>query len=145
MPSSTATQEEVMGRAVPTQHPAVVLRSHYLQVRLLLAIAMIAVIGLTVAVVILATDDETTGSAPVATRSADTGRALATRPDESAVASAISKPAPPVARPDEAKVAAAVALRRRHADSTPTFRRQWPAASDERPDESTVAGAVSGR
>jgi hypothetical protein len=31
-----------MGKAIPTQHPAVVLRSHYLQLRALLAVALIA-------------------------------------------------------------------------------------------------------
>ena len=36
-----------MGNAVPTQHPAVVLRSHFNQLRALLAVALIAVIGLT--------------------------------------------------------------------------------------------------
>ena len=46
-----------MAPSVPSQHPAVVLRSHYRHLRALLAIAMIALIGLTVAVVILATDD----------------------------------------------------------------------------------------
>jgi hypothetical protein len=56
-----------MGRAVPQQHPAVVLRSHYRQVRALLAIAMIAVVGLTAAVVILAGDDD---SAPVVSSAA---------------------------------------------------------------------------
>jgi hypothetical protein len=45
-----------MGKAIPAQHPSVVLRSHYTLVRALLAVAMIAVIGLTVAVVMLATD-----------------------------------------------------------------------------------------
>jgi hypothetical protein len=48
-----------MPQAVPTQHPAVVLRSHYRQLRALLAIAMIAVVGLSTAVVILADDDAT--------------------------------------------------------------------------------------
>jgi hypothetical protein len=48
-----------MSQAVPAQHPAVVLRSHNRQLRALLAIAMIAVVGLTVAVVILADDDLT--------------------------------------------------------------------------------------
>jgi hypothetical protein len=48
-----------MPQAVPTQHPAVVLRSHYRQLRALLAIAMIAVIGLSAAVVILADDKAT--------------------------------------------------------------------------------------
>jgi hypothetical protein len=52
-----------MGKAIPSQHPAVVLRSSYTLVRALLAIAMIAVVGLTVAVVILANDgDEITGT-----------------------------------------------------------------------------------
>jgi hypothetical protein len=47
-----------MGQAIPTQHPAVVLRSHHRQLRGLLAVAMFAVVGLTIAVVILATDDD---------------------------------------------------------------------------------------
>jgi hypothetical protein len=53
-----------MGEAIPRQHPAVVLRSHFNHLRALLAVAMIAVVGLTAAVVILATDDEisTSGS-----------------------------------------------------------------------------------
>jgi hypothetical protein len=67
-----------MGNAIPARHPAVVLRSHYRQLRALLAIAMIAVVGLTAAVVILATnDDRDTGAgsatqvtAPVPTASA---------------------------------------------------------------------------
>jgi hypothetical protein len=46
-----------MSQSISPQHPAVVLRSHYVQLRALLAVAMIAVVGLTVAVVILATDD----------------------------------------------------------------------------------------
>jgi hypothetical protein len=52
----TTTQEEVMGKAIPAQHPAVVLRSNYRHLRALLAVALIAVVGLTVAVVILASD-----------------------------------------------------------------------------------------
>jgi hypothetical protein len=46
-----------MSQTIPTQHPAVVLRSHYTHVRTLLAVAMIAVLGLTVAVVVLAIND----------------------------------------------------------------------------------------
>jgi hypothetical protein len=45
-----------MANTVPTQHPAVVLRSHYRQVRALLAVAMIAVVALAATMVILATD-----------------------------------------------------------------------------------------
>jgi len=55
-----------MGQAIPTQHPAVVLRSHYTHLRTLLAISMIAVIGLSVAVAILATDDGSGTSAGTA-------------------------------------------------------------------------------
>jgi hypothetical protein len=47
-----------MGQAIPSQHPAVVPRAHFNQLRTLLAVALIAVIGLTVAVVILAGDDQ---------------------------------------------------------------------------------------
>ena len=46
-----------MGQAVRKQHPAVVLRSQYTLLRALLATAMIAVVGLTVAVVIVANDE----------------------------------------------------------------------------------------
>jgi hypothetical protein len=49
-------QEAVMGHAIPRQQPAVVLRSHFNQLRALLAIALVAVAGLTTAVVILAND-----------------------------------------------------------------------------------------
>ena len=56
-------QETVMGHAIPTQQPAVVLRSHFDQLRALLAIALVAVAGLTIAVVILAGDsDEVSGT-----------------------------------------------------------------------------------
>jgi hypothetical protein len=51
-----------MSQPLPTQHPAVVLRSHYQHLRALLAVAMIAVVGLTGAVVILATDDDVTSA-----------------------------------------------------------------------------------
>jgi hypothetical protein len=57
-----------MGQAIPNQHPAVVLRSHFNAMRALLAVAMIAVVGLTAAVVILATDDDPGTSAGPATQ-----------------------------------------------------------------------------
>jgi hypothetical protein len=47
-----------MGKAIPEQHPAVVLRSHYVHLRALLVAALIAVLGLTAAVVIVANDDD---------------------------------------------------------------------------------------
>jgi hypothetical protein len=58
-----------MSHQISPQHPAVVLRSHYVLVRALLATATIAVLGLTAAVVILATTDtggtSTSSVAPV--------------------------------------------------------------------------------
>jgi hypothetical protein len=52
-----------MGQAIPRQQPAVVLRSHFNKMRAFLAVALIAVAGLTVAVVILANDtDESAGT-----------------------------------------------------------------------------------
>ena len=47
-----------MSQAISTQHPAVVLRSRYQQLRALLVVAMIAVVGLTAAVVILASQND---------------------------------------------------------------------------------------
>jgi hypothetical protein len=52
-----------MGKAIPARHPSVVLRSHYTLVRSLLAVAMIAVVGLSAAVVILATSEDSNTSA----------------------------------------------------------------------------------
>ena len=49
-----------MSPTVPTQHPAVVLRSQYVHLRALLAAALVAVVGLSGAVVIVASDDSDT-------------------------------------------------------------------------------------
>jgi hypothetical protein len=72
-----------MSHTVPTQHPAVVLRSNYQHLRALLAIACLAIVGLTIAVVVLATSSSTTvspaaHSTPVtsAAPSADAGAKL---------------------------------------------------------------------
>jgi hypothetical protein len=58
-----------MSQSISPQHPAVVLRSHYVQLRALLAIALVAVLGLSAAVVILATNSDevagTTSARPV--------------------------------------------------------------------------------
>jgi hypothetical protein len=51
-----------MGKAIPAQHPAVVLRSQFVLVRALLVAATIAVIGLSIAVVIVANDTDQAAS-----------------------------------------------------------------------------------
>lgn len=144
-----------MGQVIPRQHPAVVLRSSYRQLRALLAIALVAVACLSVAVVILANDDEGTTTAtphkfePI--RYGDfnpaTGSPLSTPrptggPEESGVAAAIApKPVPVkpnVATPDESKVAASIAraqLAKQQSQPTP----------QSGPDESSVAAAIAGR
>jgi hypothetical protein len=65
-----------MSQAISQQHPAVVLRSHYVHLRTLLAIAMIAVVGLTVAVLVLVTGNEAPAArtaAPVSSATVSTG------------------------------------------------------------------------
>lgn len=56
-----------MNQSISSQHPAVVLRSHYVHLRAVLGIAMIAVVGLAVAVVILATTASSSTSVSAAT------------------------------------------------------------------------------
>ena len=70
-----------MGKAIPAQHPAVVLRSHYRQLRALLATAMMATVGLTAAVVILATNDDRDTSGTSATQVSAPGPTGSTRYD----------------------------------------------------------------
>jgi hypothetical protein len=55
-----------MGKAIPARHPAVVLRSHYRLVRALLAVAMVAVVGLAATVVIVANDSDDAASTSLA-------------------------------------------------------------------------------
>jgi len=115
--SITEQQEAVMSKAIPAQHPAVVLRSHYRQLRSLVAVLIVAVVGLSTTVVVLSVDDETTTTASSITRSYPTladpfqSRTEPMRQtgglDESAVAAAISSK-PPVSGPDESKTAAAI-------------------------------------
>jgi hypothetical protein len=166
------SQEAVMGQAIPRQHPAVVLRSHYRQLKTLLAIMLVAIVGLGLAVAILATDDESsTGTATVqpieygdfspATGQPLAGRAAAAnwqgvstpaqsiRPDESAVAAAIT-PKPEVVRPDESAVAAAIATQPEVARpdeskvAAAISRTQQGQSADGQHDESDVAAAISG-
>jgi hypothetical protein len=60
MSSKLTTQEAVMGQAIPKQHPAVVLRSHFKAIRALLAVALVAICALAATLVIVANDDNDT-------------------------------------------------------------------------------------
>jgi hypothetical protein len=91
-----------MGKAIPTQHPAVVFRSHYRQLCALLAIAMIAVVGLATAVVILAGNDDLDAGAGSATQVSAPNPAGSTRYDggpEEGTRGALSPGAPSNAVP----------------------------------------------
>ena len=127
-------KEAVMSQAISTQHPAVVLRSRYQQLRTLLAVAMIAVVGLTAAVVILAIrNDGNTIVRAASPPNAPSASAIRSDggPEESAVAATL-EPRPAAAGTDESRIAAAVGS----GDVTPT--------GSSRPDESAVASAISG-
>jgi hypothetical protein len=156
-----STQEAFMGQAIPSTHPQVVLRSSYRQLRALLATALVLVAGLSVALVIVADDDQsiTTSAKPgqsieYGNFSPQTGRPLANvaKPDVPKAQSldygrfnpqtgrplgTVATPdvaTPSVAKPDESKIAAEI-WRAQQA------REQGPGG----PDESSVAAAIAGR
>jgi hypothetical protein len=98
-----------VSHAISTEHPAVVLRSRYRQLRALLAVAMVAVVALAAAVVILAVDDDRDATvvtpvavsvpSPTAHEESDTAAVIGTADDgstrtggsdESVVADAVS-------------------------------------------------------
>ena len=129
-----------MGQTISNQHPAVVLQSQYRQLRALLAVALIAVIGLTVAVVILAADDDQAASVSPAAKIGElnhggvnpaTGKPVSrdsSGPQESSVAAAVGS-TPSAGTVDESRIAAALAP---DSDASTGI------------DESTVANAVAG-
>jgi hypothetical protein len=128
-----------MGEAIRNQHPAVVLRSHFNQVRALLAVAMIAVVGLTAAVVILAPDDTPGTSAGSATRVSAPSSSGITRydggPEEG------TRGAVPARQPDGGPEEGTAALTQRSAPATfdPNSIKQPP---DQRYDGGPEEGGV---
>jgi hypothetical protein len=81
-----------MSNAVSAQHPAVVLRSSYRLVRALLAVAAIAIGGLTIAVVVLAINSGTSTSASPAAHviqpAVSANQAVQPNPDEQGLTAA---------------------------------------------------------
>ena len=77
-----------MGQPIPAQHPSVVLRSHFKLVRGLLALAMVAVLALTAAVVILANDDDQVSPA---TKAAPLSRSRRRRPPRARASTAVPR------------------------------------------------------
>lgn len=141
-----------MSKTIPAQHPAVVLRSHYQHVRSLLAVALVAVVGLSAAVVVVTVDDRTaTTATTIHPPTARLGDPLQTRTqpthqiggvDESAVAAAIASK-PSVSGPDESKIAAALAA---HSDTGPVARaRAYEQAMSEMTPKQLDAAYGTGR
>ena len=133
-----------MSKSVPAQHPAVVLRSQYRNLRSLVAVLLIAVVSLSVTVAVIAIDDDGTGTATSGVANGRTAPTLEdpfqtrtqpsaqSRPDESAVAAAISQAGSPLGRPDESAVAAAISPQ------------TGVSAPDEsKPDESKIAASLA--
>lgn len=79
-----------MSSTISAQHPAVVLRSSYRLVRALLAIAAVAIVGLTIAVVVLATNNgsSTIPSAAAHAKPSTVNVQVQPNPDEQGVAAA---------------------------------------------------------
>jgi hypothetical protein len=135
--SITTQQEAVMGKAIPAQHPAVVLRSRYRQLRSLLAVMVVAVVGLSTTVVVMSIDDEpattaTTTHAPTA----QLGDPLQDR----------TQPARESGRPDESAIAASIS--QAGSRSYPTLDDSFQSQVEQPrplggPDESAVARAIS--
>jgi hypothetical protein len=124
-----------MRQALTQQHPAVVLRSTYKQLRALLAIAMVAVVGLTIAVVVLANEDNgpsTSKSSAASTASLrpDGG------PEESSVAATVGKAV------DVTKAGNYWSPMPRALPDGTTYVPGESAQSDGRPDESRIAGQI---
>ena len=89
-----------MGKPVPVQHPAVVLRSQYRNMRSLVAVLLVALAALTTSVVILSIDSDGTSTTPTFVAKAPhsdpfTARTQQVKPqggsNEATVASAISQ------------------------------------------------------
>jgi hypothetical protein len=85
-----------MSNSIPAQHPAVVLRSSYRQVRTLLALAALVIVGLTSAVAVLAIHSASTPAAH-SVRAVIQARpvpAVAANPDQLGPQPSVPRPGP---------------------------------------------------
>jgi hypothetical protein len=135
----TTTQEAVMNKSVPVQHPAVVLRSRYRNLRSLVAVLLVAIAALTTSVVMLATDDGTTTT----TSGVANGRTYPTLEDPF---QARTQPTRPQSRPDESAIASSIS--QAGSRSYPTLNDPFQSQVEQPrplggPDESAVATAIS--
>jgi hypothetical protein len=82
-----------MSNAVSAQHPAVGLRSTYQHLRAVLALAAIVIIGLTVAVVVLAITSGSTTASPTA-RATSPSTAVGPNPVQRGLQPSVPQPGP---------------------------------------------------
>jgi hypothetical protein len=133
--SITNQQEAVMSKAIPAQHPAVVLRSQYRQLRSLLAVLVVAVVGLSTTIVVLSVDDQTATTATTThVPTAQLGDPLQAR----------TQPTRDTGRPDESAIAASISGSRSYPTLNDSFQSQVEQPRPlGGPDESAVATAIS--
>jgi hypothetical protein len=139
--SITTQQEAVMSTSVPAQHPAVVLRSQYRNLRSLVAVLVVAVVGLSTTVVVMTVDDQTATTATSAhPATVHLGDPLQSRTQPTVQTGSTSRSYPtlddsfqsrtesprPESKPDESSIAAAIS----------------PQQSVSSPDESKIAAAI---
>ncbi|MEA2418725.1 MAG: hypothetical protein QOE60_931 [Thermoleophilaceae bacterium] len=131
-----------MSNTVPAQHPAVVLRSHYQHLRSLLAVAIVAIVGLSTTVVVLTADESQTATTATSTHPAtaqlsdpfqgrtqptvEIGSASRSYPTIQDPFQTQSERTAPESKPDESSIAAAIS----------------PKQSVSSPDESKIAAAI---
>jgi len=125
-----------MGKSVPVQHPAVVLRSQYRNLRSLVAVLLVALAALTASVVILSIDGDGTSTAPTFVGKAPHGDPFAAR----------TQPTQPQGGVSESSVAAAIS--QSGSRSYPTLADSFQAQTEQpKPQggvsESSVASAIS--
>ena len=126
-----------MGKSVPVQHPAVVLRSQYRNLRSLVAVLLVALAALTASVVILSIDGDGTSTAPTFVGKAPHGDPFAAR----------TQPTQPQGGVSESSVAAAIS--QSGSRSYPTLADSFQAQTEQPkpqalggPDESRIAATL---
>ena len=140
MSIQTTTQEAVMSKSVPVQHPAVVLRSQYRNLRSLVAVLLVAVAALSATVAVIAINDD---GAITGTSSVANGRSYPTLEDPFQTR---TQPTRPQSRPDESAIASSIS--QSGSRSYPTLDDPFQSQVEQPrplggPNESAVATAIS--
>jgi hypothetical protein len=140
MSITTTTQEAAMNKSVPVQHPAVVLRSQYRNLRSLVAVLLVAVAALSATVAVIAIDGDGTTTT---TSSVAPGRVFPTLDDPF---QSRTQPTRPQSRPDESAIASSIS--EAGSRSYPTLNDSFQSQVEQpRPlggsNESAVASAIS--